>query len=464
MAAIKTLSWSLAAVLLNSPLLTKAEKVEARPLGKDVTIKGNAVSWISPGGFEDGFQCRNSRILCISDDKTMAACCEEKNKLKGSLESGFYCCAEGHDLAGSKEVGYSCCPTGQQFDGKVCKLVCTNGKVLVDGKCACPVGLEEAAEGGCIKPKCTSGLMTGKCYMFKGESGRRLAYKNKQYSEAIPSKDTIPGKFQLCRDEKCTPNLPINPSQEIHIRDVHGSPPDSADANQWLNNASGGNHMGKTAKYAESGNFTITKWPCGKYCLSGLQTGLGPACPSEDPSITFYRTLSEACVEFELLEVPCKIRDSKNNCIWKGSQKCCGKEVCLAEDETPEPSTQPSSSPSSSSSPSTATEAAPPSETKPPNAQLCPDKHGMTLEANGIGFRVLCGWYYAAKDKLDELKNVRDPLTCHAKCAADSKCQGANFNWASFFCTHQIDWAAEMKDGGNVTGCVTFHPTKPRPI
>ncbi|RDA91166.1 hypothetical protein CP533_4807 [Ophiocordyceps camponoti-saundersi (nom. inval.)] len=464
MAVIKSISLSLAAVLLNSSVFVNAEKARVRPIGKDVTIQGNKVSWISDG-FKDSFECDSPKILCLSDDKTRAACCEEKNSLKGSVDTDFYCCADGHDMVGSKEVGYSCCPIGQQYDGKVCKLVCSNGKVLVDGKCACPEGQDEAADGSC-KPAstCSSGLKTGKCYMFKGETGRRLAYRNKQYSETMPHKDAIPGKFQLCRDEKCTPNLSINPNDELHIRDIHGTPPDGADAKQWLNNAGGGNHLGKTPKYADSGNFTITKWPCGKYCLSGLVTGLGPACPSEDPSITFYRTLTEACVEYELLEVPCNIRDKANNCIWKNSKsQCCGKTECTAPDEgDPEPSPQPS--PSSSPSSSSSTSASPPSATKPPKGQICPDKHGSTLEANGIGFRILCGWYYAAKDKLKEEKSVKDPLSCHAKCALDKKCQGANFDFSNFYCSHQIDWAAEMKDGGNVTGCVTFHPTKPRPI
>lgn len=165
--------------------------------------------------------------------------------------------------------------------------------------------------------------------MFKGETGRRLAFKNGQYSEAQPHKDVIPGKFQLCRDEKCLPNQDINPSHEVTIRDMHGSPPDATDAGQWLNNNNNGAHLGRTPDYAKAGKFSFTKWPCGKYCLTGFARGLGPACPSEEPSVTFYGKTTEACVEFELIEVPCKVRSDANNCVWRnGRDQCCDKIKC----------------------------------------------------------------------------------------------------------------------------------------
>ncbi|PHH79204.1 hypothetical protein CDD82_2548 [Ophiocordyceps australis] len=460
---MKTFTLSLVAALLNSPRFASGEKLDnVRAIGKDAVIKGGEISWDSGKGWRDSFTCNAPRALSISADKKWAACCEDSNSLKGSDTTEFQCCAAGHDLAGSKATGFNCCPTGQDFDGKVCKLVCKNGKNLVDGKCVCPEGYVEAAGDTCTeKPDqggCTSGLTTGKCYMFKGETGRRLAFRNNQYSETIPHKDAIPGKFQLCRDQKCTPGMPINPSHEIHIKDLHGTPPNSADAGQWLNNAAGGAHIGKTPDYAKSGNFSITRWPCGKYCLSGVQRGLGMACPSEDPSITFYGSVTEACVEYDLLEVPCKIRDNTNNCIWKnGKNQCCSKTDCSDAGAGDKPGGKPGDKPDPTGS-------APPepTETKSPMEQLCPSKHDTTIEAFGVGFRILCGWQFKPDEKVDTEKNVLDPLSCHAKCAKDKNCQGANWDMLNLGCSCSKDWAAAIVEGN--FSYVTFHPTFPRPI
>ena len=123
----------------------------------------------SPGtDFEDTFRCSKAsgKKLTFSADKKFVACCAESQKLVGSPDTAFDCCGGGHDLAGSAATGYRCCPTGQIYDGKVCKPadpVCKNGKTLVDGKCVCPAGKVEAADGSCEKPdECDSGIVTGK--------------------------------------------------------------------------------------------------------------------------------------------------------------------------------------------------------------------------------------------------------------------------------------------------------------
>ena len=144
-------------------------------------------------------------------------------------------------------------------------------------------------------------LRTGKCYFFTGRSGNYLTFNANQYSETGLSKYIRPGKFQFCKDQKCTAGLPVNPSDQVHIKDLHGTLPAALDAGQWLDNKTNGGHIGKTPDYKLAGNFTITKWPCGKYCLTGFNTGLSQACPDVSPGISFDTFATDACIEFELL-------------------------------------------------------------------------------------------------------------------------------------------------------------------
>ncbi|KAJ5433259.1 uncharacterized protein N7458_012415 [Penicillium daleae] len=182
-----------------------------------------------------------------------------------------------------------------------------NGKLIIDGKCQCPNGQEEAVDGTCKPAKCDSGLSTGRCYFFKGRSDNYLTFSANQYSETGLSKYIRPAKLQFCRDEKCTPHLPVNPSTEVYIKDLHGTLPDASDAGQWLDNKQNGGHIGKTPDFAKAGNFSITKWPCGKHCLTGFTDGLTQACPDVSPGISFDTRAKDSCIEFELLGVPCNL-------------------------------------------------------------------------------------------------------------------------------------------------------------
>jgi hypothetical protein len=136
------------------------------------------------------------------------------------------------------------------------------------------------------------------------------------------------GKFQLCADEKCAPGISINPSDKTYIKDIYGNLATGANAGQWLNNNQNGGHIARTTNFAVAGQFALSKWPCGKYCLSGFQWGVGPACPAEIPALTFYTKDPQMCVPFDLMEVPCDIKANKNNCIWKNGNQCCNKIDC----------------------------------------------------------------------------------------------------------------------------------------
>ncbi|KAJ5266341.1 hypothetical protein N7524_007359 [Penicillium chrysogenum] len=304
--------------------------VPVKEIKGEWTINGNRITW-TENGFKTSIDCDNEQ----GHNLRFAGCCLPDQSLVGDPDSAFDCCAGGHDLAGSKETGYRCCPTGWTYDGEICEeqndVTCSNGKALVDGKCVCPTGSSESSDGVCEPQKCVSGLETGKCYNFIGENGFPLGYNGANYVTAEKSGYQMPGKLQFCKDEECTPGQQVDPGQLVYIKDVHGGPASQGglNPNQWLNNFKNGGHIRKTAKIGEAGEFTVTRWPCGKYCVGGFEYGLGPACPAPVPAITFLTLDKQACVPFDFVEVPCDVTSTSNNCIWKnGADQCCDKVDC----------------------------------------------------------------------------------------------------------------------------------------
>ncbi|KAI1166441.1 cystein rich protein [Nemania serpens] len=328
---------------------TYKKNIPTYEIGPGAQVKGNTITYKEPD-CDDGLDCTTTKtcskagsVPSLSEDKKYFACCSPAQRLLGSPDTAFDCCADGHDLAGDSHCGYHCCPTGFTFDGKICKEFCKNGKALVDGKCVCPKGTTESPDGTCEKKpepencedgECTSGLESGKCYIFKGDNGFRLglAALDGVYYAAPDSLTQRYGKFQLCLDEECTPGQPINPSDEVFIRDSRGDFITNANKNQWLIHAVDGGHIGRIPLFSMAGHFSVTKWICGKYCLGGFTEGIGPACPAITPALTFYTLDPEKCVEFEIIEVPCDSRSDANNCLWKSGQCCdkvdCGKSAC----------------------------------------------------------------------------------------------------------------------------------------
>ncbi|KAG5995429.1 hypothetical protein E4U43_003031 [Claviceps pusilla] len=298
----------------------------------NITITGSKIEF-NDAECDSGFKCLRS-LACIgatkpmlTEDEKYFACCAEGQRLLGNPETAFDCCADGHDLAGGKTQGYHCCPSGFDFDGSLCKEVCKNGKVLLGGKCVCPERQVEGSDGQCVqKPKpqpCDSGLQTGKCYMFIAENGNKLGLANNGFYFASPDSMTQRyGKFQLCGNENCSSRDVINPSQQVFIRDMYGDLATGTNSKLWLNNAQNGAHIGRTPQFAAAGRFSISKWPSGKYCLTGFTSGVGPACPAQIPALTFYSQDPQMCVAFEFIEVPCDIKSDDNNCLWHyGSQR-----------------------------------------------------------------------------------------------------------------------------------------------
>ncbi|KAF7591936.1 hypothetical protein BBP40_000844 [Aspergillus hancockii] len=315
---------------------TYKKNVPTFDVGPGAVITDNRIEYDDPD-CDPVFDCRLTKtcnapgtVPTLTDNKKYCACCLKGLSLLGTPETAFDCCAAGHELAGSGEVGYRCCPIGQTYDGLICKPVCNNGKVLVDGKCVCPKDTAEGPDGACHEQICTSGLTSGKCYTFKAPNGNTLGSGKDGIYYAHPDDMNFHyGKFQLCADEKCTGDLPINPQDPVYIRDLYGDVQTGANKGQWLDNAKDGAHIGKTKDFAKAGKFSLSKWPCGRYCLGGVEMGIGPACPSETPAVTFFSQDPQMCTPFELTEIPCDIKAQANNCIWKsGKNQCCGKVDC----------------------------------------------------------------------------------------------------------------------------------------
>lgn len=138
-----------------------------------------------------------------------------------------------------------------------------------------------------------------------------------------------PGKFQFCADQSCTVGIGLDPTSAFSMQDKRGAGPAGDKPNAWLNNLVGGGHITKTLDYSQAGRFSITKWPCGKYCLSGAYPqGLSATCPSVTVGISFSGNDPQACLEVTVKEVPCDIRNMANNCAWKTpADQCCGSPV-----------------------------------------------------------------------------------------------------------------------------------------
>ncbi|KAJ5504422.1 hypothetical protein N7463_007296 [Penicillium fimorum] len=316
--------------------LIGAQGVPVRKLPGEFDIDGNTIIFEGTDGFDSMMRCSGNTVIQLTPDKKFVACCLDGQHLTGDEKTGFDCCADDHDRVGSAATGYHCCPKGQIFDGQVCKAeekkeeeTCANGKILVNGKCACPPGTKEIEDGTCEKEECSSGLETGKCYEFTAENGERLVFAGAWgYAVGPETKARRSGKFRFCKDKECAAGQPINPSDMFYMQDVHGHPRTGTRPNQWLNNAANGRHIGKTNDFSKAGKFSVSKWPCGKYCLSGFSAGLGIACPAADPSMSFYENDTQACMRFEITEIPCDIRKDENNCIWNNSpDQCCGGKV-----------------------------------------------------------------------------------------------------------------------------------------
>jgi hypothetical protein len=283
-----------------------------------------------PGSdFEIAFKCTDpTKQFTFTDCKTWVACCRPGQILLGDEATAFDCCEVDQELLGEKGT-YQCCPSGLTYDECLGNLnetgtVCPDGELLVNEQCFCPPGTYRTDTGVCERLQCSSGLLSGKCYTFTFDNGFRYGYNSAGfYTASEESRVQQFGKFQLCADEGCSIITDLNPGDPFYIKDIHGSANGGQACKQWLNNASDGNHISKTPDFSQAGAFTITKWPCDKYCLSGFDAGIGPTCPTEMLGATFTTQDDQSCIPLTLLEVPCDVRSPANNCIWETKESQC---------------------------------------------------------------------------------------------------------------------------------------------
>lgn len=312
------------------------ENVQVAELEPDQRIAADATEIplkAYPGSdFEIIFKCVDgSKQFTFAENKRFVACCTPDQQLLGSEATAFDCCNAGEELVGCAETGYVCCPAGMSYEecnGIIKPVVCPDSEILVNDQCVCPPGTFRSATGVCEDLQCSSGIQSGKCYTFTLENGFRFGYNSAGfYTASEESRAQQFGKFQFCSSECCSFDNEINPGQPFYIKDLHGSANGGLDAKQWLDNAKDGSHIAKTPEFSQAGAFTITKWPCGKYCLSGLESGLGPTCPSEMLGATFTTADDQSCIPLTLLEVPCDIRSPGNNCLWETDGAPCSKKT-----------------------------------------------------------------------------------------------------------------------------------------
>lgn len=157
------------------------------------------------------------------------------------------------------------------------------------------------------------------------DNGNLLGYQRNvnYYTSGEDSRNRMPGKFKFCKTEECDGSSLIDPGDGFRIQDLHGDANTGRRAEQWLDDRKNGNHIRKTSDFDDAGVFSLTKWSCGKYCLSGFEYGLSPTCPTDRTSITFLEKDDQACRPVEVEEVPCDIRAKSNNCFWDGGAGTC---------------------------------------------------------------------------------------------------------------------------------------------
>ena len=157
---------------------------------------------------------------------------------------------------------------------------------------------------------------TGKCYTFTFPNGQLLGFNHKSDSYIASNTQTLFGKFSLCTTIECAPNLPIEAGTSFNIHDLI-----QGDLGQgrksWLSNDSDGAYITRTPRWEEAADFVIVKWPGGKHCLGGLESGVGLIKADDGGSVgaTMLTMDDQSCVLVTVTEVPCDIRAETANCF-----------------------------------------------------------------------------------------------------------------------------------------------------
>lgn len=83
----------------------------------------------------------------------------------------------------------------------------------------------------------------------------------------------------------------------------------------WFNNTKDGSYLTRTPNYEDSTVFIITRWPGGKHCLGGYDSGVGLTYTANGLGAIILTEDDQSCIPVTLTEVPCDIRSETTNCI-----------------------------------------------------------------------------------------------------------------------------------------------------
>lgn len=147
--------------------------------------------------------------------------------------------------------------------------------------------------------------------MISRQNGQYLSLGEKgEYSFALPDGHRLMGRFQVCTEQSCSSShKSVNPSDTCYLRDTFNG-------GVWVDGSSNGRHISQTTDFQSAGKFSLTKWGLGSYCLGGSGGGVGAACSSDTPGITFLPGSPQTCFPVILTEVPCDTKSHYNSCGW----------------------------------------------------------------------------------------------------------------------------------------------------
>ncbi|KAL4876604.1 hypothetical protein BJY04DRAFT_222937 [Aspergillus karnatakaensis] len=311
----------------------------------------------------------------------LACCAEGLHLSGDPVQKVWDCCSERHELTGpsspSSPQDYRCCPANNIYRDSKCQE-CTGGQINVNNDCQCPQGQVKGEDGSChlqqdcqpprkrdlnnkcvcpdgmvdkgdtcelikqckeprirnsdnecvcrdgwtedgdkcVPPRtCPSGIEPGQCYMVSRDNGQFLDLGDTgEYVFSLPDARRLLGRIQICTDENCTsaPDKTIQPGDRIYLRDTFNQ-------DVWLDGSHSGAHISMTTDFHKAGEFSLTKWSAsqGSYCLGGYEGGIGAACASETPGITFLPDSPQTCFPVILTKVPCDSKDPDNDCVWE---------------------------------------------------------------------------------------------------------------------------------------------------
>ncbi|KAL0959150.1 hypothetical protein HGRIS_014437 [Hohenbuehelia grisea] len=261
-----------------------------------------------------GKQCRRETVdlMCFGEqyyepDTREAHCCDPPRSVGWVDEEKKlgHCCAENHYFSKDPSSGEGlCCPRDTHFSGGKCRPKKNdndgdNGNHS-DGRCVDLCHMS-GGPGPCTKgPVCGNehnlGIKYGHCYRLSFSDGEQLGSRRGDltYLKGGEFQD-IP--FKVCKaTTDCSKAGPVRYDEGFYLQDQFGRFNDKDGKPGFISNHQDGNHMmflDQTLNHLAAefkGTATCANGNCAikLYGGSNGERGLGPACPSDNPGITWW--------------------------------------------------------------------------------------------------------------------------------------------------------------------------------